>query len=206
MIDFRTGRGSSRIDLSPILPATSADAAMLDTITDGEVIYIRSPLLDLLGPVERPWARIDPGDGSSPGVSAGVGGLTALPGTDARTPLRFLAGVEASSVEEIGSEEIGGVATTHLRGSVDLTKASAAAGLEGVGRSLTELGASRLTVDAYLDHDNSVRRVVYDHRLPPGWGDGSQRTEVEYFDFGASIDVELPPDDEVSDLSTAFGS
>ncbi len=205
VIDFGARRGASTIDLSPILPGPSSHPPTLDTIVDGGVVYVRSPLLDLLGPLETPWVRIDGADGP-PAGGAGRRELAMVPGSDPLAPLTFLTAVEAASVEDLGSEEVGGVTTTHLRASVDLREAAAAAGVEAVGRSLAALGAGRLTVDAHLDHDDRLRRLVYDHPLPPGWGDGSQRIELEYFDFGGRIDVDLPSEGEVSDLSAVLGS
>lgn len=206
VIDFRTRRGSSTLDLSPILPGPSSRHPTLDTIVDGDVVYVRSPLLDLLGPLGTPWVRVAGARPSSTAAEPRLEQLSTLPGSDPLAPLTFLAGVDAASVEELGSEEVDGVSTTHLRASVDLVEAAARAGAEALGHSLAVLGAGRLTVDAYLDDHDRLRRLVYDHPLPPRWGDGSQRIEVEYFDFGRPVDVDLPPEAEVSDLGAVLGS
>ncbi|MBW3580920.1 MAG: hypothetical protein KY431_07775, partial [Actinobacteria bacterium] len=203
-VDFGTGRGVSTIHLSPLVPGGSSAMPTLDTIFDGDVVYIRSPLLDLLG-IETPWLRIDRTSLPRAGVGTGLGDLSALPDTDQLAPLGFLAGVEAASVEVQGSEEIDGVATTHLRASVDLRSAATAAGAGDLGRSLTELDAGNLTVDAYLDHDDRLRRLVYDHPLPPALGGGWQRFEVEYFAFGTPVDIDLPVLGEVTDLGAVVG-
>lgn len=203
-VDFGTGRGVSTIHLSPLVPGGSSATPTLDTIFDGDVVYIRSPLLELLG-IETPWLRIDRTSLPRAGIGTGLGDLSALPDTDQLAPLGFLAGVEAASVEVQGSEEIDGVATTHLRASVDLRSAATAAGAGDLGRSLTELDAGNLTVDAYLDHDDRLRRLVYDHPLPPALGGGWQRFQVEYFAFGTPVEIDLPALDEVTDLGAVVG-
>lgn len=197
MIDFRARRGTTTIDLSSVLGDVSPEAPTLETIVDGDLVYVRSPLLDVLGSFETPWVRVDPSHGD-------LGQLGAIPSGDPLGPLSFLAGVDPSSVEDLGTEEVNGVGTTHLRASVDVAPATAAAGAADVGRLLAGLGAGQLTLDAYLDDGGRVRRLTFDHALPAAWAEGSQRFAIDYASFGVPVDIELPADDEVTDLDAVL--
>ncbi|MGH3020912.1 MAG: hypothetical protein ACRDNR_12260 [Gaiellaceae bacterium] len=86
-------------------------------------------------------------------------------------PTRLLETLEAAGAfAEVGSERVRGVETTRYRGSV---------------------ASSR--VDVWVGADELVRRVtVHD-------GDGTN-VELELYDFGADVEVERPPDDEVAEL------
>lgn len=47
--------------------------------------------------------------------------------------------------------------------------------------------------------------VDFDGRMEGAEGGGSVTTTVEYFDFGAEVDVEAPPEDEVTDITELMG-
>jgi len=86
-------------------------------------------------------------------------------------PTRLLETLEAAGVfAEVGSERVRGVETTRYRGSV---------------------ASSR--VDVWVGTDGLVRRVTVTD------GEGTD-VRLELFDFGADVEVERPPDDEVAEL------
>ena len=86
-------------------------------------------------------------------------------------PKRLLETLEAAGAfEPVGSEEVRGVETTRYRGTV---------------------ASSR--VDVWIGADELVRRVTVRD------GDGTN-VELELFDFGADVEIEPPPDDEVAEL------
>ena len=86
-------------------------------------------------------------------------------------PTRLLETLEAAGAfAEVGSERVRGIETTRYRGSVASTR-----------------------VDVWVGADELVRRVTVRD------GDGTN-VELELYDFGADVDVEPPPDDEVAEL------
>jgi hypothetical protein len=86
-------------------------------------------------------------------------------------PARLLETLEAAGAfERVGSESVRGVETTRFRGSVASNR-----------------------VDVWIGADELVRRVtVHD-------GDGAA-AELELYDFGADVEIEPPPADEVTEL------
>ena len=86
-------------------------------------------------------------------------------------PTRLLETLEAAGAfDEVGSERVRGVETTRYRGTV---------------------ASSR--VEVWVGEDGLVRRVTVSD------GEGTD-VRLELFDFGADVDVERPPADEVAEL------
>ena len=86
-------------------------------------------------------------------------------------PTRLLETLEAAGAfAEVGSERVRGVETTRYRGSVASTR-----------------------VDVWVGADELVRRVTVRD------GDGTN-VELELYDFGADLEIERPPADEVTEL------
>ncbi len=216
-VDFTNGRTRSNIDLSDAFelplaetPEAGRPDTSWETVSADGVVYLRAPLMsDLLG-IETPWVRIDPSS-ELLAAASGFAPLGQLAGSDSSAPLALLAGIEPGSVSDLGTEDVRGTPTEHLRASVDLLSGVGAggrlseAGRQALQRFVEGLGARQLTVDAFLDDDGRVRRLVYEHELSPEAGGGSQRVELDYDDFGAPVDITVPPEDQVSELDQVFG-
>jgi outer membrane lipoprotein-sorting protein len=107
---------------------------------------------------------------------ADLGDFAALYSGD---PTRILEELEASSdFEEVGREEVRSVETTRYRGTVE----------DG-------------PIDVWIDDNGLLRRFQFTDE--PTASETSTVT-VELFDFGADVDVEPPPDDEVMRMSELF--
>lgn len=134
-----------------------------------------------------------------------------LVGTDLQNAARptgsldVLEGV-SDDVEEVGSAEVRGDATTHYRGTLDARKA-----LEQVGGSLRDTaeqgfeatGVETLPFEAWIDDEGRLRRFTLTMDVPASDATGGQPvtsvTEIELYDFGVEVDVEAPPADQVQD-------
>lgn len=104
-----------------------------------------------------------------------------IPGPGGTSPDRVLQLLVKSSkkVEILETEQIRGVAAKHYRGHLDPKK---------LGEDFSEPG-DEMVIDAWIDEDGLVRRL----RVP----DGGVSIVIDFFDFGAKVDVEAPPADEV---------
>jgi hypothetical protein len=92
-------------------------------------------------------------------------------------PTRLLRELSAEAdFAEIGVEEVRGADTTHFRGTLDADK-----------------------VDVWVGDDGLLRRVRFEGPLPAGEGSTETMT-MEFFDFGAEIDIDLPPADQVAEF------
>ncbi|MBK9180447.1 MAG: hypothetical protein IPM45_12975 [Acidimicrobiales bacterium] len=225
--DLEHGRGRVNIDLSQIAdaavasgevpPSAAADLGLvygqrLETIVDGDTVYQRIPLIGAA--TGKEWIRVD---------VAQLGG--ALPGgadqraTDAAAYLDALDG--AGTVTEVGREEVRGVPTTHFAVAIDPQALAGSdddqASLERIlgDEGLESLLASPLPFDTWIDDDGYVRRIamvvdlsglalpdVSGQALPAG---AVLSFTIEYFDFGAQVDVSPPPGDQVLDVGDLGG-
>jgi hypothetical protein len=162
--DYGSDEGELSLDLGGLGGLGEVDLVLAD-----RVAYYRLPLgLQLLAG-GKSWARIDlgmlgeatefedmaPGDEIDPGLY-----------------LRWLrqAGL---AVDEIGTESVRGVETTHYR---------------------TE--AQEATIDVWVGEDGRVRRIQPEVEVQ----DGHAEITLELYDFGVEVDAEAPPRDEAVDL------
>ena len=122
--------------------------------------------------------------------------------------LAYLRGV-SDSVEELGTEEIRGVATTHYRADVDLDKA--APENPEARRAYEEMMASMRTqeipTEVWIDDEGRVRRYEMtmpvappEGTAPAEQGDPTMVMTAEYYDFGTPVRVEAPPKDRTIPL------
>jgi hypothetical protein len=123
--------------------------------------------------------------------------------------LSYLKAVSANGVSTVGTASVRGVPTTEYSATVDLTKA-------GQGRNpavqallqklQTKTGMTSLPINVWLDDQGQIRREVFDESLTVSGKHTRVQVSVEYFDFGAPIDVAPPPASQTVDLSSVLGS
>ena len=203
VFDVRSRRGRSTLHLSEgSSPGVAAlDGPVVEVIVDAGAVYVRSPLNHLLGTIDTPWLRMD--ESAAKGLAPAGSHPLRLPGDPLATPLALLGRVDPATVRDLGHAEVGGVATTHLRVTIVV-------GRPPVGEdshpwsSPAELGTDRLEVDAFLDDDDRVRRLVYVLPLDVPGG-GYQRIELEHSHFGAPMQVQVPPAEDITDLADVVG-
>jgi hypothetical protein len=120
-------------------------------------------------------------------------------------------GAVGTDVEELGTESVRGVDTTHYRIVVD-AEAVADAADDATAEDLEDLGAvfpgGTMPVDFWVGDDGNVYRVLMEIAAT---GDAttagfeSMSMLWEMYDFGAGITVEPPPADQVTDGSSLTG-
>jgi hypothetical protein len=172
LVDF--GAGATQFEVRVGSPQASGELPVGDVpllvTDDGTDTFVRY----VSWSADRPWVRLTPDEvstGGSESTGGGADGLAAL--------LRALrSGV--TEVEEIGGEVVRGDDTTHLRATVDLTRAVAAASKEDREEldRLTEIQSrDELVLDVWTDGER-VRRLSYtlDLTRPP---DGSADPAAE---------------------------
>ena len=114
--------------------------------------------------------------------SAPTGADRFVPGPGGPNPDGLLSMLKDAStrVERLGEEEVRGVSTEHYRANLDKSR---------LGEDAPEQ-PDEVVVEAWIDDEGLVRRL----RVPLG---DVETLTVELFDFGAKVEVEAPPADEI---------
>ncbi len=142
------------------------------------------------------------------GAAAGSFG-PASPGN----PAEFLSALEDANADvvEVGTETLRGVSTTHYLVTFDMEKLleqatpEQRAELEAQG----PLPVDQLPMDVWIGDDGLIYKYVMTLdgtavETDPGQGFESMVMTFEIYDYGATIDIEAPPADEVTS-SDALG-
>jgi len=206
------------------VPASVADAFAqpMTILVDGTVMYMHMPMLAALGQAARTdgkeWLKVDLAQADSAlGDLLGSGGSGGAFGSDPTAFLRFLEGI--GSVSAVGTEDVRGVSTTHFTGSFTLDDALNAAPSDrrdAIERALEGLHlpdsakTEPLPFDVWVGDDGLVRKETltldYSSMGPPVAALGRMTTTMELYDFGQPVDITVPSDDEVKDMTDLMSS
>ena len=200
--EFDTGRGAMTMNMGDL--GAQMGMGDIEMRTDGTTIYMKMPAA--MNP-PTPWVKMDLD--TMTGVP-GMGQLQQFNNNDPRATMELLRGV--ADVEELGSEEIRGTATTHYKGMVDLEKAIAEAPPEtkkALRQQYQLLGITEVPVDVWVDDEGLLRRqdITMDlskmdtQGAPAGQVPTSMFMRMELFDFGTDVDVKPPPAGQVTDMA-----
>lgn len=191
----RSGQLSMKVDLRGV-------PVPIDSIIAGNVLYLRSSAFSQLGlSGDKQWVKLDLGQlARQRGLD-----LSSLTNTSP-TPdsaLSYLRGT--SKVQELGSEKVGNVDTTHYRARVDLERAAArskGSERESLRRLIRTTGTRKIPIDVWVDGKGYIRRLQY---AQPAGGGRAVKLTMNLHDFGAPVSIHPPPADSVTDLQKALG-
>jgi hypothetical protein len=180
----------------------------IEQIFEGDVIYMRTPAAAQQFGAKKPWLRVNVKEaGQALGIDPGRVGQ--LGGNDPRQMLDQIRAV-SGDVEKIGTEKVRGVQTTEYRAEVDIRRypdrlpaAQREQARVAVEKLVEQTGSDTYPMTLWIGDDELVRRVriEYDFDIPGQDDKGSFSMTMEFFDFGAPIDVAPPPAKDVQDLA-----
>jgi len=179
-------------------PAGSHLDEPTDVVIDsskGFVEYLRTPLLAGHLPAGASWVKIDVGKlVKKQGVD-----IAALQQARSADPSKMLELLRQSSHSVlIGTEEVGGVTTTHYLATVDLERLAAAqpdaAARANLRRTIELSGKTSYPVEVWVDGDGYLRRMRTSEVEPVSGGNGftSVTATEELSDFGLTPEVAVP--------------
>jgi hypothetical protein len=204
------------------------DDLTVETRSDGSLVFVRAPVLGLLGGLTSSMGDLGPlgelGDGwgvidverlGGPEAAAALGRITGG-GADPLQLTDLLRAVEGD-VSEVGRTELRGVPVTHLTGSVPLARLAEAQGADldaladdpAMADALDPLLATLVPIDVFVDDDGRLHRIAFAFDLGPvlaeagvSGGTASYRVAMDAFDHGdPGVVVELPDRSEAVDLT-----
>jgi hypothetical protein len=214
--NYETQQGELTYDFGDLFAATGQSLPGADEpieiILDENVIYMKWGLLSSVLPGAKEWIKVD--------VEALAGqegiDLSQLQSINQGDPSQILEYLRASgSVEEVGTEEVRGVETTHYKGVIDLDKVAELAPedvraqlQQSVDQLKEQAGVSELPVEVWVDGDGLPARIQYSFDGSIAAAATGTDTEgfttiftMELYDWGTDVTVEPPPASEVSDLA-----
>lgn len=197
-MDLGDGRGRLSMDLS------DAGLGAVETIIDGTAIYLMLP--QALVPGGTPWVSLDV---QQLGELAGAD-LGAIGQIQQANPSQFLdLLLGAGEVEEVGEEEVRGADTTHYRAVLDLQEAAAAVpeeSRESFEAMIDAFETTEVPADVWIDDEGRLRKLAASLDPDgPGPDPGASLT-FEMYDFGTTLDLQVPPPDEVTDITGLLGA
>jgi LppX/LprAFG-like lipoprotein len=179
-------RGSGAYDVKAhdgSLDATfdaGAISGAIQEVQQGTDVYLKSDLFSVALPAGKTWVKLDLAKAAK---SRGLN-LQALLAEDPSASLKALQALRG--VTKIGTEQVGGVATTHYRAQIDTTKLSGASGLPGGG-----------TYDVWIGDDGYIHRVqtvVSAGKTASGRVRATVTTDLS--GYGTKVNVKVPPSGE----------
>ena len=203
------------MDFGPILKSFGADA-------DGRTRMVLDGGRLLVDPPSLPGVELP---GGATWVTADLGEVLETLGVDVRGlselmrlgPEQQIAAVKAAgSVKTVGEEEIDGVRTTHLRGSVKLSDylkglpadrrrraQDAIRQLDKLPGGDTQSFDEPTPTDLWVDEDKRLRRMTQSSTLPAQQGlpGGKMTITLDLSDFGTKLDLPKPAGGDVYDAT-----
>ena len=219
--DNTARRGSMTLDMSDFARQIPGGNALADPklwrgeevfdFSTSPVLYMRFPFMTKALPSSKPWIRIDM---QKLGEQAGLdfGALMQSGQSNPAQQLDYLRSV-SGDLEELGKQTVGGVETTHYRGTVDLNdyvklvprdqRESVRKTIEQVEKSMG--GRSTYPVDVWVDSSDRVRRMAFDMKSVTPQGTVTMAMQMDLSDFGAPVNIKLPSSSQTMDFSELTG-
>jgi hypothetical protein len=214
-VDYASQRSRLDYDMSG-LPGHGAED--VEVRFDGPVVFVRFPdgPPDMELPEGKEWIRVPPPEVPE-GAEEGPAPALDLAGVqqDPTQFLRFLV-TGATDVQEEGTEEVRGEQTTVYTVLIDMDhvvagggegfgdgEAERAAGVRSAEAMRVQLGDAEIPATVNVDDEGRIVRLLLSFDLQTGAVGGavSALTTIEFYDFGAEVQVEPPPEEQVVDVA-----
>jgi hypothetical protein len=191
--EFAGGRGRMTMDMQQV--------GEIEIVMAGLVMYMRMELLRQQAPELKPWIEIDL---RRVGEEIGVDFQALMQLSRQQDPTQSLQQLEAAGeVEEVGAEDVRGQETTHYKTTIDLERQAELVeqdnpeAAKSIRKTIQLTGQRRVPMDVWVDSDQLVRRLKWTQKTPAGEQQATTTMTMELYDFGADIEIELPPRDQV---------
>jgi hypothetical protein len=200
----KLGALTLRVDGVGLGPQAGQTMEFVFDSSDGFVEYMRVPLLTARLPAGKSWVKIDVGElAEKQGVD-----LSSLTQGDQADPAKFFTFLRrTANPTVVGHEKVGGVQTTHYSATVDLRRVVATetdeSKREAVRQMIEKSGISSFPADVWVDDAGYLRRMHFalSLRAPAERAVGTMTMTEELSNFGDPVNVAVPPESSVVDLS-----
>jgi len=195
MLYQKTPQLATDITLSQVSFGGQSLPGGVRVILQGDVAYVKLDLLKTLMGTTKPWVRLDLKQlGSSAGVDVEQY-LAQAQQIDLKTSVALL--TASKDVKSVGSEQVGGVGTTHYAGTFPVDEAIKQLPAESQSRLQGQLGnAKDVKFDTWIDSQGLPRKVELNGAAP----EGSFKATALFKSFNEPVTIETPAADQVGEL------
>jgi hypothetical protein len=167
------------------MTARSTGAQPMELILLDQVMYMRSADLG----TGDTWLKIDLSDPDS---------LFGMIGKATDPEVMFKAMESPKKLELVGTEEVDGTQTNHYRITMDPARYLEAMEFPA---AMADMMPKELVTEMWVDADDLPRKFTQTVEVPGSGGGApmSSTTQGTYSDFGADVEIEAPPADEVTE-------
>ena len=204
--DYKAKEGRLTMDYGDVLGALGqSGSGEMEILTKGNLYYLKWPLLSKTVGASTPWISFD------------VTKLDQISGIDTSSlqqvnqgdPSQTLVYLKAAgSVDEQGTEDVGGVSTTKYHAIIDLGRipalapADRRAAVRASVKSLQEqYGIKELPMDVWLDDKGLPRKLSYAIATKAQGQRVKTSLTMNLSDYGVDVNVQPPPASQVTDLA-----
>jgi LppX/LprAFG-like lipoprotein len=179
----------------------------LSEVLVGDTLYMKIPALssELGG---KPWAKISLGSMGTLGSTL-QSLVDSAKNTDPSAQLQPL--LASGDVKKVGTETVDGVQATHYSGTVNVATAfdssQAAKNLtpsqiSQLKSMLSTAGVTEETIDVWVASDG----LPVEETISMNTSTGAEKVDMHLSNWGQPVTIVAPPADQVTDMTSAFGS
>lgn len=190
--EVTTVKGVARFAKDSVeMKAVTEGSERMEMIILDKFLFMKSPSLDADGK----WMKVD----------LEQDGLFGMLGKSMDPQVLFKAMEKPKELKLLGQEEVDGVQTNHYTITMDPKSYMDALELPA---EMAEFMPKEISAQMWVDADNLPRKFAQSTTTPSVAGSPETTTEVEgfYRDFGADVDIEAPPADQVTDAPALPGA
>jgi hypothetical protein len=201
--DTTNSRMQMTMDFSGLPAQLTQNGSTAEFVLADKVMYLKVPFLSGMLPGGKQWLKLDV-------AAAAKEAGTSLGSFGQLDPQQWLQQLLASSdTHKLGTDTVQGEQMTHYRTTVDPAEAASkvpAAQRAAVRKAMQQLGMSSIPVDVWVDGSGLLRQESLSLTLGQGLQNAAMKLTFDMHDFGAPVNVDVPPADQVFDALPALKS
>ncbi|MFJ4473118.1 hypothetical protein ACIP2X_37280 [Streptomyces sp. NPDC089424] len=187
--DFARQRGRLKV-LLPQDPSGQSEHRPITELLAPGALYMKNRGAGV--PADK-WVRVDT-------ATLSDGNLVTGGATDPWAAAEVLRGTRSATY--VGRTQVAGTEVHHYRGTADLTKAAGTAspgGRASLAAAAKGFATAEVPFDVYLDDQGRIRKIRHRFSFVNGTQEGTVAvaSTTLLYDFGAPVDVTLPPREDI---------
>jgi hypothetical protein len=199
--DTTNGRMQMTMDFKGFPAAMTQNGSTAEFVLADKVMYLKMPFLSGMLPGGKQWLKVDLAQAAR---QAGMN-LGSLGQVDPQQWLQQL--LASSDTQKLGTDTVQGEQMTHYRSTVDPSKVASKlspAQRAAVQKVMKQIGMSTIPVDVWVDGNGLLRQESISMTFGQALQGATMKMTFDMHDFGETVNVQVPPADQVFDAGAAL--